>query len=166
MKITDILSNPVRTRVIQYLQIRKEATTKQISESLPDIPVPTLYRHINFLLKENLLIIKKERKVRGSLERLLAINHDKWLAENNLTDTAYQFLMLLYMRFQEYGSTDNADPTADKLCLRTCIMSLTDESFDNFLKEYAELISRYQKSEDNGKLRSVSFISAPVNEEK
>ncbi|MDE5583618.1 MAG: hypothetical protein K2J08_07930 [Ruminococcus sp.] len=70
------------------------------------------------------------------------------------------------MRFQEYSSTDNADPIADKLCLRTCIISLTDESFDNFLKEYSELIGRYQKSEDNGKLRSVSFISVPVNEEE
>ncbi|MDE5583619.1 MAG: hypothetical protein K2J08_07935 [Ruminococcus sp.] len=74
--------------MIQYLQIHKEATTKQVSEAIPDIPAPTLYRHINFMLKENLLIIKEERKVRGSLERLLAINHDKWSAENNLTDTA------------------------------------------------------------------------------
>lgn len=168
MKIKDILTNPARIRVIQYLQIHKEATTKQISDAIPDIPAPTLYRHINFLLKENLLTIKEERKVRGSLERLLAINIDKWSAEtgSDLSDTAYQFLMSLYMRFQEYGTTDNTNPIADKLCLRTCILSLTDNSFDSFLHEYAELISRYQKSEDGGKLRSVSFISAPVNKEE
>lgn len=168
MKITDILTNPARARVIQYLQIHKEATTKQISEAIPDIPAPTLYRHINFLLKENLLIIKEERKVRGSLERLLAINTDMWSAEtgSNLSDMAYQFLMSLYMRFQEYSTMGNTDPIVDKLCLRTCILSLTDNSFDSFLREYAELIGRYQEPEDGGKLRSVSFISAPVSEEE
>ena len=41
----------------------------------------TIYRHINYLLKEEVLIVKSERKVRGSVERLLAFNEAKF-AEN------------------------------------------------------------------------------------
>lgn len=167
MKLSDILSNPVRMRVAQYLQIHVEATTKQISEACADIPAPTLYRHINFLLKEDVLVVKEERKVRGGLERLLALNEDKWSAKMNadVADIAYQFLMSLYGSFQRYSELEGRDPAADKLSLRTIILTLTDESFDSFFKEYRELIAKYNKTEDGGKPRSISMISAPVIEE-
>lgn len=152
---------------MQYLQVHGESTTKQISEACADIPAPTLYRHINFLLKEDVLVVKEERKVRGSLERLLAFNEDKWSAKTNadLADVAYQFLMSLYGSFQRYSELEVRDPVADKLSLRTVILTLTDESFDSFLKEYRELLAKYNKTEDGGKPRSISMISAPVFEE-
>ncbi|MBR6204206.1 MAG: helix-turn-helix transcriptional regulator [Candidatus Methanomethylophilaceae archaeon] len=52
MKLSDILSNPVRLRIVQYLQIHADATSKQISEGLGDVPVPTLYRHIGRLVEK------------------------------------------------------------------------------------------------------------------
>ena len=167
MKLSDVLSNPVRMKVMQYLQIHGEATTKQISEACADIPAPTLYRHINFLLKEDVLVVKEERKVRGSLERLLTLNEDKWSAKTNadVADIAYQFLMSLYGSFQRYSELEGRDPAADMLSLRTSILTLTDESFDSFFKEYRELIAKYNKTEDGGKPRSISMISAPVIEE-
>lgn len=167
MELIKVLSNPVRIQVMQYLQTHGEATTKQISEAISDVPAPTLYRHINTLLKEEILLVKEERKVRGSLERLLAINVKKMsVAENsNISEIAYQFLMELYMKFQKYSCKDNADPQKDRLSLRTCIFTLTDDSFDNFMKDIAAVIGKYQEAEENGKLRSVSFISAPSEKE-
>ena len=164
MDMNEILSNPVRMRILQYLQINREATAKQISQSMEDIPVPTLYRHINRLLDLGVLEVKEERKVRGTTERTLAISGGAWSPEGSLPDVAYQFLMSLYMRFREYGT--ERDPKEDRLCLRTCILRLTDESYDGFMREYAELLSRYMEPEADGKVRSVSFISAPVKEEE
>lgn len=167
MDLIKVLSNPVRIRVMQYLQTHGEATTKQISEAISDVPAPTLYRHINTLLKEEVLLVKEERKVRGSLERLLAVNVQKMSAasDSNISDSAYQFLMELYMKFHKYSCKDNADPQKDRLSLRTCVLNLTDDSFDNFMRDIASVIGKYQGAEENGKLRSVSFISAPVEEE-
>ena len=167
MELIKVLSNPVRIQVMQYLQAHGEATTKQISEAIPGVPAPTLYRHINALLKEEVLLVKEERKVRGSLERLLAINAEKMLAANNsnISENAYQFLMELYMKFQKYGCKDNADPQKDRLSLRTCVLTLTDDSFDSFMRDIASVIGKYSEAEENGKLRSVSFISAPIEEE-
>lgn len=167
MDLIKVLSNPVRIRVMQYLQTHGEATTKQISEAISDVPAPTLYRHINTLLKEEVLLVKEERKVRGSLERLLVINVEKMSAasDSNISDSAYQFLMELYMNFYRYSCKDNADPQKDRLSLRTCVLNLTDDSFDNFMRDIASVIGKYQGAEENGKLRSVSFISAPVEEE-
>lgn len=166
MELIEILSNPVRIQVMQYLQIHGEATTKQISEAINDIPAPTLYRHINTLLKEEMLIIKEERKVRGSLERLLAINKDKFTAIENgsVADVAYHFLMEIYARFQKYSIKPNANPGKDRLGLRTRMLCLTDEEFDLFLQDIAAVLDKYGEKTD-GKKRSISFISAPVEEE-
>ena len=166
MDLTEILSNPTRTRIIQFLQMNGEATTKQISDALKDVPAPTIYRHVNYLLKEEVLVIKEERKIRGTIERLLVINTELWEKETNkdIAATAYQFLMSIYGQFQRYGSKQEIDPIADKLCLRTCMMRLSDETFDRFLAEYRELIERYQKIEEDGRVRSVSIISSPIEE--
>jgi len=168
MELIKILSNPVRMQVMQYLQIQGEATTKQISEALKDVPAPTLYRHINTLLKEEVLLIKEERKVRGSLERLIIINKERFTETENsdITDTAYQFLMELYSKFQRYSCKADTDPVKDRLSMRTCILSLTDDKFDDFMHEIAVVIEKYQQNDTdrNGKTRSVSFISAPVGE--
>ena len=167
MNLTDILSNPTRMRIVQYLQLNEEATTKQISEALNDVPAPTIYRHINYLLKENVLIVKEERKIRGTTERLLTINQEFINAEKNrnISGTAYQFLMSIYDSFQKYDKKEDKDPVSDKLCLRTCMMNLSDEKFDEFFKEYSELLGRYMDIGE-GKLRSISIISAPVEEEE
>lgn len=167
MNLTDILSNPTRMRIVQYLQLNEEATTKQISEALNDVPAPTIYRHINYLLKENVLIVKEERKIRGTTERLLTINQEFIDAENNrnISGTAYQFLMSIYDSFQKYDKKEDKNPVSDKLCLRTCMMNLSDEKFDEFFKEYSELLGRYMDIGE-GKLRSISIISAPVEEEE
>ena len=167
MELIKILSNPVRIQVMQYLQIHGEATTKQISEAITDIPTPTLYRHINILLKEEVLIVKEERKVRGSLERLLAINKDKFTAiENgNIADVAYQFLMEIYTRFQKYSMKPDKDPRKDRLSMRTRMLCLTDEEFDAFIQDIGAVMDKYGEKAD-GKKRSISFVSAPVEEEK
>lgn len=165
MKLSDIMSNPARMKIMQYLQRNGEATTKQLSEAIPEVPAPTLYRHINFLLKEELLIVKEERRVRGSVERLLAFNAEKLSESSDIADTAYQFLMAIYGSFQKYSERENADPLADKLSLRTFMFTLTDETFDCFFKDLKELYEKYSKPEKNGKNRSISFISAPVEDE-
>ena len=163
MRLSDILSNPVRLRIVQHLQIYGDATAKQLSEGLEDIPVPTLYRHIGRLVEEGVLYVKEERKVRGSVERLLAVNPERWSAETaDIADASYQFLMSLYGRFERY---EGEDPVKDRLCLRTCMLRLSDERFDEFLGEYASLLGRYIGSQDGGRTRSVSFVSAPVEDD-
>ena len=166
MKLSDIITNPIRMKIMQFLQIRGEATTKQVCEELHDVPQPTLYRHINYLLKEEVLIVKSERKVRGSLERLLTLNETKFTENTDIADSAYQFLMALYGSFQRYSDKENADPVADMLSLRTYMLTLTDESYADFFKELREVIEKYSKPQDGGKSRSFSVISAPVTEEE
>lgn len=163
MNITEILSNPIRIQVMQYLQTCGEATTKQIAEALSDVSMPTLYRHINIMLEQEALLVKEERKVRGGTERLLVINEEKFGMSENLSQDAYQFLMGLYMKFQKYSERDDANPKKDRLSLRTCILRLSDSKYDKLMDEIGAVIEKYQLMNEGGKERSLSIISAPVN---
>ena len=168
MDLNVILSNPTRFRIIQHLSLEGDSTTKQIADALEDVPAPTIYRHINYLLKEGILTVKEERKVRGTAERLLSLDAERWSKEVNgdISATAFQFLMDIHGRFQRYLEKEDADPVADRLCMRTAMLRLTDERFDGFLSEYAELLKRYSDADERGKIRSVSIISSPVEEEE
>ena len=166
MELTKILSNPVRIKVMQYLQGYGEATTKQISEALSEVPTPTLYRHINALLEEDVLLVKEQRKVRGSLERLLIINEEKFAASTqaDIAQTAYQFLMELYKKFHSYSEKQDIDPRRDRLSFRTCVLTLTDDKYDECMKEIATVIEKYEAIREDGKQRSISLISAPIED--
>lgn len=122
------------------------------------------------MIKDEVLLVKEERKVRGSMERVLTINVAKLIeCENSdIVTTAYQFLMSIYEKFVKYGSSKEVDPAKDKLSLRTRIMNLTDEDYDAFMQDIATLMTQYETKADkkNAKKRSVSFISVPVEEEK
>lgn len=164
--IIKLMSNPVRIRIIQFLLQQGEATTKQIAEKLPDIPAPTIYRHINLLLKDEALTITSEHKVRGSLERTLALNVSKIINAKNgsLADMAYSFFMSLYSQFYQYAQQENSDPVKDCLFLSTVALHLTDQDYETMMTEIGAIIQKYQAYENKqeGKVRSFSLISAPA----
>ena len=166
MELKDILGNPVRLRIIQFIQVNGTATTKQLSANMNDVPEPTIYRHVNALLKEGVLMVKEEKKIRGTTERTLAIDEKVWASKfsEDFADIAYQFLMSIYGNFREYSAKGGCDPAADMLSLRTAILRLSDERFAQFYADLRGLMEKYQGSEDGGRPRSISFISAPVIE--
>lgn len=81
-----------------------------------------------------------------------------------IADAAYQFLMEIYARFHKYCIKPDADPRKDRLSLRTRMLCLTDEEFDAFMQEIGAVMDKYGEKTD-GKKRSISFVSAPVEEE-
>ena len=51
--------NATRQRIIQVIMIKKEATSAEIGEELPDIPRASLYRHIKVLLDAEIITVIK-----------------------------------------------------------------------------------------------------------
>ncbi|MBQ6230620.1 MAG: helix-turn-helix domain-containing protein [Eubacterium sp.] len=166
MDIIKILSNPVRMRILQFFAGSSEGTTKQLAEYVSDVPVATLYRHINFMIDGGILLVKEERKVRGSVERVITLNPKQPFDDKDISGLAFQFLIELYSSFEKYSKRPDADPVRDKLALSTATFKLTDEEMDGFGRDVGELMMKYesvsQKSE--GKLRRVSMIFSPLDE--
>ena len=70
--IADVVLHPVRLRVIQQLGGR-EVTTSQLRDALPDVAQATLYRHVGALVRSEIVVVVGERRVRGAVERTLAL---------------------------------------------------------------------------------------------
>ena len=173
MNYSEILSNPARMRIMQYMSVHGQATVKEIAEYHPDIPRRTLYRHIDFLIEAGAITIIEEHKVRGAYERLLKDNTEGFVRNSDLSDSAYAFFMDIYAKFNKYNKdhhgTVHEDFEKDMLCFGTSTLFLDDEEMKAFMEEMNTLPQKYEKAhkekygeEIKGKLRSLSFISSPL----
>ncbi|HEU5348256.1 MAG TPA: helix-turn-helix domain-containing protein [Ktedonobacterales bacterium] len=72
---TDLILHPVRMRLLATLA-RRQLTSRQLSELLPEIPQATLYHHLNILKRAGLLRVVSERRVRGTVESRYAFADD------------------------------------------------------------------------------------------
>ena len=170
MDYSKVLSNSIRLRIWAYVLNAEQATTKDIAEHMPDVPVPTLYRHINLLIEQEAILVKEERKVRGSRERILTGNMD-FFEKSTMYEFFSPYLMNLNERFYKYGKSVSCTNTLEKLesdflCFYTKLLMLTDEDMQKYLDELWELSEKYSKISDQkkkkAKFREVTIISAPT----
>jgi DNA-binding transcriptional ArsR family regulator len=168
--IIEVILNPIRIRIIQEAAVKQIFTTADLCEKMNDIPRTTLYRHINILLKNNILTVVSEKKIRGSLERAFTLNMGELTNINTLENATHNvmgFFINKCMRFQNYLNGDNPDPNKDKLFLTSSVLMLNDHEFDQFLSDLWELIQKYNlEYEDGRKARDISVISSPVDNNK
>lgn len=165
--ITKIIMNPVRLRIIQYLLLHKIATTGQIKEELTDIPPASLYRHIKTLEKAKLIVIVKENKIRGVVEKVYQLNKETLLSEDssnaNISQVIQTGLLSIMGEFIRYLEKEENDPQKDFLSFSTSTLLLSDEEFIEFIKEIGEIYSKVMNNKKNEerKVRRITFISSP-----
>lgn len=153
-------------RIIQELSTGKSITANELCERISDVPRTTMYRHINILIDNNILVIVSEKKVRGSRERTIALNITEITKHNTIENgaqNAFGFLMSNYAKFHSYFSGQNANPAKDRIFLNNTVLMMSDTEFDQFIVELSEFILRYNfESTERRKARNISIISAPV----
>lgn len=74
--LLDTALHPVRMHILNLFLGGEGLTPQQMAERLSDIPQATLYRHINRLLQSGLLAVMEERPVRGTVEKVYALNRN------------------------------------------------------------------------------------------
>ena len=164
MEIAEIVMNPVRQRIFQYLLVHETGTVKDIRKALPDIPSASLYRHMKILTDNAVLTVVGENRIRGTVESIYQLN--KSALEINDADGAGVQMALLSIcaSFAKYFAGGHADPRKDMLMLTTCTLKLTDEDFMSFLSEINRLALKYMDIEvrKGSKTRQITLISAPA----
>ena len=160
----DIMLNPNRMRIVQVLAGSKTMTVKEIEDLIANVPRTTLYRHINVLIEAEVVTVVEEKKIRGSLERTLALNTEEIKKNNNMEDIpkqAFRFLMNTYSKFEKYFGDKNRK-RKNKIFFNNTIMMMSDREFDEFLMELQSLLVRYNYEETDGRRpRDISIISSP-----
>ena len=60
----DVMLHPIRLRMLLTIQNRK-LTPAEIGRELMDVPMPTLYRHINKMVEAGLIQVAEIRRTNG-----------------------------------------------------------------------------------------------------
>lgn len=63
-----IVNHPVRMRIFQLLHT-EELSTNQLVKRLPEVPKPSLYRHIHQMVEAGVIQVTRTRQVNGIEER-------------------------------------------------------------------------------------------------
>src|SRR5690606_14663651 len=71
----ELLLHPLRLRILQAMT-GHAMTTAELADLFDDVAAATVYRHVNTLLNAGVLTIVSERRVRGAVERTLALVED------------------------------------------------------------------------------------------
>lgn len=166
--INEIILNPIRMRIIQELSTEESITASELCERIIDVPRTTMYRHINTLIDHSILSVVSEKKVRGSVERTIALNISEITKHNTIENGAQNalgFLMSQYAKFHKYFNGENPDPAKDRIFLNNTVLMMNDTEFTGFVTELRELILRYNfQTAEGRKPRDISIISSPVEE--
>ena len=164
----EVIMNPARQRIAQYLMLNGRGTVNEIAAELADIPRPSLYRHINLMLEAGCLQVVSERPVRGAVERTYGLVQNPMGKDPGVEEVAAMvqgMLGSLAAQFAAYLSGGDVDFQRDMLTLSTSTLLLSDGEMMEFYTRIGEVINDYVKNKPgNGrKPRSISLISAPVN---
>ncbi len=162
--LMEIVMNPARQRILQYLIIHGQGSTGEMQQELKDIPPASLYRHVKLLLDGGLIEVMKEERIRGTVEKTYRFNQSTRNGENQDIGAIIQTgLVSLMTVFSKYFAAQGNDPVKDMLSFSTSTLLMTDDEFLEFLMKLTALFKEaiQNKPETGRKPRRLTLISSP-----
>lgn len=172
MRKIETILHPVRFRIIQKFLDGQHKTVKELAQDLHDIPPATLYRQLDTLVKSNILLIAKENQIRGTVEKVYALNVSSVNLKNDelkgLTkDDHLQYFLFftaqLTKHFEMYLNTDDIDFERDGVGYRQVALNLSNEEFHCFVTDLRKVYETYADNlpSPNRTKRIISTITIP-----
>src|SRR5512137_950932 len=147
----DLLLHPIRLKIITAISTQ-QMTAKELLEIIPEVPLTTLYRHINTLVEGGLLQVVGETQIRGTIERTYALASLPSLRTEDLqgmTRQEYQQAFLIYLSSlmgaaQRYlaskGDNEAFNPLADGVQLSLGTLNLSDLEFQDVNQRILDIL--------------------------
>lgn len=169
----DTILHPIRVRIVLTVQGRR-LTTAQIHQMLPDVPLPTLYRHLNRLTEAGIIRVVETQQVHSNQERVYAIVE----AAANLTDEEISratpeehlryftvFVTGLLSVYDRYLQS-RPDVVADKVMYYTESVYLTDSQYAGVRAQMRSLIENalQQSPTPGARRRTLAALAFPEQE--
>jgi|SRR5690625_1699152 len=171
----DIILHPIRFRIIQRFLDGENRTAKQLAKELNDIAQATLYRQLDTLLKNKFLTIVEENQIRGTVEKVYALNYDavnltnehiKQLSKADHLKYFLFFTMQLTKSFESYLENSDIDFKKDGVGYYQHVLNLSQEEFENFTTDLRNVYEKYDSlpSAPDRTKRLISTITLPERE--
>lgn len=173
-EILESMLHPVRMRIMLALSGSQGMTPLQIAEQLNDVPQATLYRQIARLAKAGLLTVVEERPVRGTTEKVYALNTTlathlgpeavAHLSKEDHLRYFTAFTVTLMDEFTRYlNRTPRIDYVADGVGYGQIVLYMSDAELANFGRAFNEAVKPYLERGDapDRKKRIFSTVMVP-----
>lgn len=164
------IMHPIRIRIIQELNLKKSATTKEIQRACGDCSQATLYRHLKTLLEYEIIEVVHENNINGIIEKVYALTNNsteriignpKNLSEDDYLNMFSKFTISLLSDFSSYLKQENSlENIENHIGFSSSSLLLTDEEMQNMFKEISEILKRnmHNQPAEGRKIRKVSQI--------
>ena len=145
MSSAELLLHPLRLRIIQSFLGDRELTTAHLLAELDGVGAATLYRQVGTLLKAGVLMVVRERQVRGTVERTyaLSVTDARPAADDDDGATAGEDHRRAFMAFlagllgdvDRYIDAGEVDLERDGAGYRSVALWLTDDELSTMITE-------------------------------
>ena len=177
MTKTEVLTHPIRMRVVLTMVGGRELTTAQIAEELPDVPIATLYRHIAALSDGNVLDVVSERRVRGAVERTFKLRPEYQLRpEFTLADRKRAakmsqkdqrasfgvFAATIIAAYDGYLARDDRDIVNDPVGYRTVAVYADESDVARVTKVFDEVMAPLMEEKPDKRRILISTVLIPT----
>jgi DNA-binding transcriptional ArsR family regulator len=168
----DLINHPVRSRILAAL-LGRDLTTQQIAELLPDVPVPSLYRHVRELADAGVLDAVREVRLNGGPVKVYGVRPGRALVRREDVPDATAsdrlrffttFLNTLADLYRTYlGRQGAGKPVVDEpeQSIMTSL-NLSAGEYNRFSGELKALLDRWRELPASGDRRRVIFAHAVI----
>lgn len=171
-KFFSYISEPLNAKLLLEIYEQKHITTAMLAERFSEVPQATLYRRLQKMLADDILKIVEENHIRGTVEKVYALNYDidanwKKMAETNDGKALLQFInytMLGILReFSEYTARENIDIKGDGTGLFIAPVYATYDELKSTLDKIVEILTGLKDNKPDGerKLRNICITITP-----
>lgn len=174
-KMAKSLADPVRCKLLLDVYGKERVTAKQLAQTNGDVTHATLYRHLKKMVADGLLQVVGENKIRGTLERVYAVNPDLSLDAKRMVEEndgqAYmllftQFALGLTEEFRKYTSRRDIDIIRDGSGFTVAPIYVTTEELTAALLEIGKILQPLIGNEKTAErdLHSIAIITTPPHQ--
>lgn len=170
----ELMLHPVRFRIIQCLLNGRQRTVQDIGEELTDVPQATLYRQMNKLVEGGLLSVVDQRPVRGSIEKVFAMQEVaadfsadlESMSRDDHLRTFMMFVASLIDDYDRYLRQDHFNLLDDGVSFRKATLYLSDEEFAAVVKAIRSSLESAMSNQPNPERRRRTFTNIMMPEPK
>ncbi len=168
----DLIIHPARLAILETLSSGPQ-TAQELSNVLPDISIPSLYRHLKLLLDAGMLTVSEIRPVRGMQEKVYKLATPPHMSQEELgglskKDQLHYFIMYLASHIQGFSNylesrPEQFDMLADRVGYTEILFNASREDLDEFLKTLQPALQKLasQPPAESRSRRRLAIISYP-----
>ena len=166
-KLMDCFVNPIKCKLLLEVFSNNRTTAKQLGEKFQDISKATLYRYLNKMLKDDIIKVVEENKIRGTVEKVYAMKIDENSGEE-YAQLFTQYMMGFLREFYEYAERKEKDILKDGSGFSVCPVYASIDEIVEVSKKIASILEplRNNSHEEGRRMHSIGVIITPPKEDE